>query len=237
MYKQNINILAEIFRDWRIYLICFLSLFSSLDAFAQMKWTTDESRFSNSMTLTAIVVNDNTEMRSAQIELGAFCGSECRGSVLLRYEASLDKYMGFLMIYGEGSESITLKVYNHATDQEFSANNTPLTFSSDAIHGNPLNPYIVYLGTSLPEVSSVTVSPASQSVQKGMTQQFTATVVASGGLSTDVVWSVSGNVSTGTAITALGGLLTVSTAETATTLTVRATSIADNTVYGNLHCR
>jgi hypothetical protein len=78
-----------------------------------------------------------------------------------------------------------------------------------------------------PGITSVTVSPKTAVVVRGTTKQFTADVVAVGGASAAVTWSVSGAV-TGTAVSA-DGLLTVGTGETATSLTVTATSVADPT--------
>lgn len=110
-------------------------------------WSVDYSRFVSSMTLTAIVVNNNEEIRSAVIEIGAFSGSECRGSALLQYEADLDKYIGFLMIYGEDNDAIALKVYDHATTNLYTVNNAPLQFVADDMKGNPETPYIIALGS------------------------------------------------------------------------------------------
>jgi hypothetical protein len=75
-----------------------------------------------------------------------------------------------------------------------------------------------------PTVSAVTVSPATASVAKGKTHQFTAAVTGTNSPAQTVTWSVSGGVE-GTTIT--GGLLTVAAAETAATLTVKATSTVD----------
>ena len=204
-----------------------------LVTFAQQKWQFDESRFSSSMTITAIAVNDNEEMRSAAIEIGAFCGDDCRGSVLLRYEENMDKYFCFLLIHGDGAESITLKVYDHDTGEEYEANNEPLTFTADAIHGEPLNPYVIALGTTdddyIPQVNGVTVTPAFVTLHKGATFQFSATVA---GDDTDLVtWTVSGNDLTATKIDD-DGLLTVAAGETAATLTITAISFYDDTKYG-----
>jgi hypothetical protein len=82
-----------------------------------------------------------------------------------------------------------------------------------------------------PAVTSVTVSPASATVQKGQTQQFSATVVAVGGASNAVTWSIVEAHNAGTAISA-SGLLTVAAAETANSLTVKAISTFDGTVSG-----
>jgi hypothetical protein len=69
-------------------------------------------------------------------------------------------------------------------------------------------------------------------VQKGKTQQFTATVRVVADASKEVRWSVAGhNVEGATAISALG-LLAVAADETATTLTVAATSTFDTTKVG-----
>jgi autotransporter-associated beta strand protein len=81
-----------------------------------------------------------------------------------------------------------------------------------------------------PEVLSVTVSPSAISVQKGQTQQFTATVNATGGASQSVAWSVDG-ATAGTTINA-SGLLTVAAGESATSLTVTATSQFDGAKFG-----
>jgi hypothetical protein len=78
-------------------------------------------------------------------------------------------------------------------------------------------------------VTGVTVSPATVEVQKGGTQLFSATVNGAGNPAQTVTWSVSGG--TGTTNISSGGLLTVDANETATTLTVRATSDVDNTKY------
>jgi len=81
-----------------------------------------------------------------------------------------------------------------------------------------------------PTVTSVSVSPSTIEAQKGTTQQFTATVTGTNNPSTTVIWEVSGGIA-GTSIDT-SGLLTVAAGETATTLTVTATSTADGTKKG-----
>jgi formylglycine-generating enzyme required for sulfatase activity len=79
-----------------------------------------------------------------------------------------------------------------------------------------------------PTVVSVTVSPATASVYKGNTQNFTATVAVIGDLAQTVTWTVTGG-GAGTTIDPDTGELTVAAGETATSLTVTATSTADPT--------
>jgi arylsulfatase len=79
--------------------------------------------------------------------------------------------------------------------------------------------------------AQVSVSPAAVSVRKGDAQPFAATVSAVVGASEEVTWSVAGSKAEDTAITA-SGLLTVAADETATALTVTATSAFDATKVG-----
>jgi len=79
-------------------------------------------------------------------------------------------------------------------------------------------------------VTSVEVSPDASLLVKGQTQQFSAVVNGSNNPSQSVTWSITGGV-TGTTISS-SGLLAVADNETATTLTMRATSTYDPTKSG-----
>jgi hypothetical protein len=79
-------------------------------------------------------------------------------------------------------------------------------------------------------ITGIKVTPATATVNTGATQKFEADVTATGGLSTDVEWKVTGAKSAETVIDG-AGLLSVAAGETAATLTVRATSVADASKY------
>jgi hypothetical protein len=79
-------------------------------------------------------------------------------------------------------------------------------------------------------VVSVSVTPSATTVAKGYTRQFSAEVEVTGGAAQTVAWSVAGNSHESTTISD-DGLLTVAADETATALTVTATSTADPTKY------
>ena len=83
----------------------------------------------------------------------------------------------------------------------------------------------------VPSVTGVTVSPATISVLKGGTQQFTATVTGVNDPATTVTWSVEAGVDAGTTIST-AGLLTVAAAEAKTSFKVTATSTADTSKSG-----
>ena len=83
----------------------------------------------------------------------------------------------------------------------------------------------------MPGVASVMVSPGAITIEKGETKQFTSTVTVVGNVARTVIWSVSGNRSAETVIND-NGLLTVAANETVRKLTVRATSVFDESTYG-----
>lgn len=80
-------------------------------------------------------------------------------------------------------------------------------------------------------VTSVTVSPSTVNTLKGLNTQFQATVAGTGFFDRTVTWSVVGANKAGTTIDAAGNLH-VANDETATSLTVKATSNANSSVYG-----
>lgn len=80
-------------------------------------------------------------------------------------------------------------------------------------------------------VTGVTVTPSPIEIEKGASQQFTATVSGSGTYSHAVNWTVAGASSSGTTIDA-SGLLTIAADETASTLTVKAASAQTESKFG-----
>jgi len=85
-------------------------------------------------------------------------------------------------------------------------------------------------GTDEPQILGLEISPKTTVVMPNQTQQFTVTVFAIGGADESVTWSVLGNSSTLTTITA-NGLLSVGSNETTEPITVRVTSVFDPTKY------
>ena len=96
---------------------------------------------------------------------------------------------------------------------------------------SPFRNAVVYT-TQTPTITSVTVTPATAQVGKGAQLQLSAEVVATGFASKKVSWNVEGANSDETTITP-NGLLVVGSDETATSLTVKAISIADSSKNGS----
>ncbi len=117
------------------------------------------------------------------------------------------------------SPSVALAVTNKSVTISYAENGTTKT-ATQAITVNAATPSAT--------VTAVKITPASAIMIQGKSKTFTATVSGTGSPSQSVTWSVSGNKSKNTKITA-AGKLTVGADEKATSLTVMAVSKADKT--------
>ena len=66
--------------------------------------------YANNMLITAVVEINDEELRSDDFELAAFVGNECRGSVRLMYVDPLDRYVAFLLVFGDTEENREVNV-------------------------------------------------------------------------------------------------------------------------------
>ena len=107
-------------------------------------WDPDETLYPNNMSITAVVEIDGEEQRTTDIEIGAFCGDEVRGSNRLKYEDGvLDRYFLYITIYGESGDDISFRIYDHATDSELDLRyNRIVTFIVNDNLGSIIEPEI-----------------------------------------------------------------------------------------------
>jgi uncharacterized repeat protein (TIGR02543 family) len=137
------------------------------------------------------------------------------------------------------ASSMSWSYYDNITSASFTINSNPAYFVTgveytcwviviNACGDGTKSAEITFTPACATTVTSVSVSPSTASVVKGGTQSFSANVTGTGNLA--VSWSVSGNNSASTTISS-SGLLTIASNETATSLTVKATSM-DPSKYG-----
>ena len=112
--------------------------------------------------------------------------------------------------YGESAAST---VTEHITEEVSG------TYSSKYFHSEVYVPEF--------SITGVSIEPESAAVEKGGELQFAATVTGTGAYDQAVIWTVTGNEDSRTAITN-GGLLVVGDNETAASLTVTATAKGDS---------
>ncbi|MDL2323383.1 T9SS type A sorting domain-containing protein, partial [Bacteroidales bacterium OttesenSCG-928-A17] len=129
-------------------------------------WENDFRRFANNMTVTSIALLDDVIQESDQVEIAAFVGDDCRGTVLLSYQdiqGLSNNYLGFLMVYGESGDQIKFRMYDHTTGKEYIGLNEAVSFKANNSHGNLADPFELRFrsGTYLDdiEVNSVSIYP------------------------------------------------------------------------------
>lgn len=128
-----------------LLLFFLLAVIGRFSAWASMDyekhWNFNPYQYPNNMTVIGIVNVDGLELSNDAVEVGAFCGPECRGSDMLHYFTQVNDYLVFLTVYGEDGDQITFRLYDHSTEQEIDVSSESMIFAMDDILGMPTNPY------------------------------------------------------------------------------------------------
>ena len=94
----------------KTFILSFLMMFCSV-VFGQ-DWGTTPNKYSSNMTIVTQIMIDN-EIQGNNIEIGAFCGDEFRGSA----RPSDSQYgLVYLTIVGEQNDKISFKLYDHTNN-------------------------------------------------------------------------------------------------------------------------
>lgn len=119
-------------------------------------WNEDVSHdFGSSMSITGVLVINGTEQRTTQLEIGAFCGEEFRGSTILKYSKKRDRYFATLMIYSDNNDDISFKVYNHESGNILNVETDKVSFSPNATLGSLNDPYVFNFTSQVAKVDGV----------------------------------------------------------------------------------
>lgn len=106
-------------------------------------WQPNGSQYANNMSVIGIIQIDGVEQSTNALEIGAFCGDECRGSQLLTYYPQLNRYLVFFTLYGEEGDILFFRLYDHELDQESDLGCASyITFESNGILGTYSSPYV-----------------------------------------------------------------------------------------------
>jgi hypothetical protein len=92
-----------------------------------------------------VIELDGLEVRSEDYELAAFVGNECRGSVKLMYVEPLDRYVAFLLVYGNAGDR-QLFVMTDGSEEIWSSD--CLEFAADGTAGTLTEPAVLHFRTT-----------------------------------------------------------------------------------------
>ena len=106
-------------------------------------WEPEISQYEDNMTITCVIQLDGVEQYTTLLELGAFCGTECRGSQCATYFAPTQRYIIQMTVFGENNDVISFRLYDHQLGQEVMLMPPAIiTFNSNG-YGSLSNPYIL----------------------------------------------------------------------------------------------
>ena len=140
----------------RIVILLFICL-SNGWLFAN-HWTPNDSEYEDNMTLTGVIQIDGAEQQSTALEVGVFCGEECRGSGYPTYFFPTQRYVIQLLVFGESGDSLTFKLFDIDSGQELDL------FSPDAVtfnangYGSLYAPHILNFTGNVPENYTISAS-------------------------------------------------------------------------------
>lgn len=105
-------------------------------------WIPNPYQFADNMNVIGIIEINGIEQTSNRLEIGAFCGDECRGSEMLAYYEVLDRYMVFLTLYGQSGHTFDFRLYDHDSQTELDLTcSATIQFVVNGIVGSLFEPY------------------------------------------------------------------------------------------------
>jgi hypothetical protein len=120
------------------------------------------SGIQNNMTMSAVLYINGEEQFLDSIEIGAFCGEECRAAAL-PYEI-VGERVYFLTIKGTSNEVITFRLYDHQMDTELDyVCDTTYTFVIDDIVGDYPDWFPIHFSAPVPSFVEQTIALAAGS--------------------------------------------------------------------------
>ena len=113
-------------------------------------WIPNESGYEDNMTLTGVIQINGVEQQSTTLEVGVFCGEECRSTGTPIYFFPTQRYVVQLLIYGEVGDQLTFKLYDHALGQELNLTSPDAVSFVANGYGSLGNPYVLNFTGEMP---------------------------------------------------------------------------------------
>ena len=131
------------------------------------------------MTLSGVIVIDGVEQTVTTLEVGAFCGDECRGSMLPEFFPPTGQYVVSLTVVSNevSGETITFRLYDHEAQQELNIQCiNDITFESNAMIGT-VGDWFSFAFSHEVEISAVT-EPEDAGMVTGTGSYMPGTIVS-----------------------------------------------------------
>jgi gliding motility-associated-like protein len=105
-------------------------------------WSVNPADYKGNMTITGVININGTESADTNDIVAAFSEGVCRGVGSPVYVTETDRWMVFLMVFGnESFDTLSFRLYDATGDQIYDCEKT-IVFEMNSIVGDPLSPYI-----------------------------------------------------------------------------------------------
>ncbi len=107
-------------------------------------WEGDYSQFAGYTSVICVVQINGEEQTSTQLEIGAFCNEEVRGSKYAQLFPGSGRYIFRLSCYGNTGDVFNFKLYDAALDKEldYLTCEVTVTYNGD-VYGGVTNPFVI----------------------------------------------------------------------------------------------
>ena len=114
-------------------------------------WTPNPGISQYNMSVTADIQIENVPANNLNIELGAFCNGELRGSARLQYISAVDKLVYLLTVYGENDDEISFRLYDHTSGREMDyMTYQTISYINNGTVGNYDEPHVINFISKIP---------------------------------------------------------------------------------------
>lgn len=117
-----------------------MGLLLPLSLLAQHDWTVNSTAYDYNMTMVVEVQQNGTV--NPDLEIGAFCGMDCRGIAQPQYETALGRHLWYLTVFGTSNDFIEFFIREKDIELEAKTEYN-LMFQPNGIVGNPIEPQVI----------------------------------------------------------------------------------------------
>lgn len=108
----------------------------------------DKSLYQMNMSVDIEATMDGNPINNDKFEVAAFNGNVCRGSIALKQEPSVNKYIGYLMLYGDQTDNFTFKGYDGNNSKTYVSEDN-ISYVPNGRLGSPFVPIKVRFTSSI----------------------------------------------------------------------------------------
>ncbi len=105
-------------------------------------WSVNPADFKGNMTITGIININGTESTDTNDLVAAFSGDICRGVGSPVYVEETERWMVFLLVFGnESFDTLNFRLYDASSDEIYDCEKQ-MAFEINGIEGDPFSPYV-----------------------------------------------------------------------------------------------